>query len=521
MKPTIRLSCTHDTLSIHLGPAMWTGPSWLLLRRRDGQASFTVPLLQGPSSGASAVVAVDCLHGAGALRWDVLVVEDGGAPVALCPQPPECVDRHFFKAQSGPVGLSAYLSDTLGSLVLFCAPVARHQQLVQAEDARAAFPRWLEELALEEDLVLFESFLGKTYAGNPRYIYEALRQLRSDLRCVWAYTGPAAIPGNPQRVARGSPEYYRVLATAKYRVNNIRFPVAGRKPDTVYLQTWHGTPLKRLGYDIDVAGPEADARESFHQESRGWTTLLSANPFSSGTLRRAFRYRGEVLEAGYPLTDPLATPAADRDAIIARLGLPAGRRFILYAPTWRDHRPVGHWRFAFDLQLDLHAVAAALAPDQMLLVRGHHLVDTAGAGLDLPPNVRDVSHVDDATDLCAISDVLVTDYSSIFFDFAVTGRPILFYCHDLEFYAEQVRGFYLDPATDLPGPIARTTPALVEMLATLPRVQAQYGARYQAFRARFCALNDGHAARRVVEAVFGADHAPQPPAAAGRSPACA
>lgn len=520
MTAAIRLSCVGGTLSIRIGPMAGPRPAGLLLRRRDGKATFDVPLAWTSDGCATASIAVDALHGDGPLRWDVLLAQGNGACPPLCPLPPGGGERHFFKAQTGSVGLSAYLSDTLGSLVLFCAPTARHQRVVQAEDARAAFPRWLEELALEEDLVLFESFLGKAYAGNPRYIYEALRRIRPDLRCVWAYAGPAAIPGNPRRVARGSAEYYRVLATAKYRVNNIRFPVAGRKPETRYLQTWHGTPLKRLGYDIEVAGPEADARESFHQESRGWTTLLSANPFSTQTLRRAFRYAGHVLEAGYPLADPLAAATIDRDAIVAGLGLPAGRRFILYAPTWRDHRPVGHWRFAFDLQLDLHAVASALAPDQMLLVRGHHLVDTAGAGLDLPANVRDVSHVDDATDLCAVSDVLVTDYSSIFFDFAVTGRPILFYCHDLELYAGQVRGFYLDPATDLPGPIARTTPELVDMLATLPRVQAQYDDRYRAFRARFCALNDGHAARRVVEAVF-ADPASRPAAAAGRSPACA
>lgn len=248
--------------------------------------------------------------------------------------------------------------------------------------------------------------------------------------------------------------------------------------------------------------PEADARASFGQESQDWTCLLSANPFTTETLRRAFRYDGPVLEAGYPLVDMLAGPDPDRDELASQLGLPAGHRFILYAPTWRDHRPAGHWEFDLDLQLDLDAISAALEPDQILLLRAHHLV---AAWLDsgaLPPNARDVSRVDDVSALCALAEVLVTDYSSVFFDFAVTGRPILFHCYDLEHYADQVRGFYLDVKRDLPGPVARTTQELIGMLRSLSDVQAGFASRYAVFRERFCPLADGSAARRVVDAFF-------------------
>ena len=477
---------------------------WLRLCARGPDArALCVPLRADAGGDACAEVPVASLLGPGPLRWDVrLAASPGDAGVHLCPAPEAGAARHFFRAQAAGHGLSAYLSDSAGSLVLLAAPAARHAAVADAEDAKARFQTELRDAPLEPDLVLFESFLGKAYAGNPRYVYEALRELRPDLRCVWAYDGTQPIPGDPPRVRRGSPEYYRVLARAGYRVNNVVFAGHGRKPETVYLQTWHGTPLKRLGWDIEVAGPEADARDNFHRESRAWTVLLSANPYSSDTFRRAFRYDGPVLEAGYPLTDPLVAPCPDRDALAARLGLPVGRRYVLYAPTWRDHRPVGAWRFDFDLHLDLDAVSAALAPDQVLLVKGHHLA----TGLDaarLPGNVIDVSALEDVTELCALADVLVTDYSSVFFDFAVTGRPILFYCYDLELYARQVRGFYLDMERDLPGPVARTTPELLALLRDLPAVQARYAARYRAFRQEYCALADGAAARRVVEAVFG------------------
>ncbi|MGE8288232.1 MAG: FkbM family methyltransferase [Stenotrophomonas sp.] len=485
-------------LWLHLQPAP-RGISALRLRRRDGKRCVPLDVLLEGDAARTRLPGPALLEDT-PQRWDVQIeVGNTGQFQQLIGTTADGADRHFFRDAVQAHGLSAYLSDSASSLALFTAPLEQHAMTVEAENLRAAFPSLLEQLPLQEDLVLFESFFGRAYAGNPRYIYEALRRMRPDLRCVWAYNGDEQIPGNPQRVIRGSAEYLRLLAQAKYRVNNILFTAHGRKPQTRYLQTWHGTPLKRLGYDITVTGPEVEARDNLYRESRAWTLLLSENRYSSDVLRRAFRYDGPILEAGYPVADPLAAPVSAREDTLARLALPSGHRFVLYAPTWRDSQQVGHWQFDFDLQLDLAKVAAALAPDQILLLRGHHLVSTGLQDLTLPANVRDVSHVDDASELCAIADVLITDYSSIFFDYATTGRPILFYCYDLEHYAEQVRGFY----QDLPGPIARSTEELVALLADLPAVQASHADRYAAFRERFCALNDGSAAERVVDAFFG------------------
>ncbi len=487
---------------LHLQPAP-RGISGLRLCTRDGTRALHLSFQQEGDAVQVQLPAPALLDDI-PLRWDVQVEVDGGGTYQqLIGTIADGTDRHFFRETVQAHGLSAYLSDTASSLALFTAPLEQHALTVEAENLRAAFPSLLEQLPLQDNLVLFESFFGRAYAGNPRYIYEALLGKRPDLRCVWAYSGAEQIPGNPQRVIRGSAEYLRLLAQAKYRVNNILFTAHGRKPETRYLQTWHGTPLKRLGYDITVSGPEVEARDNLYRESRAWTLLLSENAHSSQVLQRAFRYDGPMLETGYPATDPLATAVTDRDAILTRLALPAGHRFVLYAPTWRDSRQVGHWQFDFDLQLDLAKVAAALAPDQILLLRGHHLVSTGLEELTLPANVRDVSHVDDASELCTIADVLITDYSSIFFDFATTGRPILFYCYDLEQYANQIRGFYLDMEQDLPGPIARSTDQLVTLLADLPGVNAAYADRYTAFQNRFCALNDGKAAERVVDEFFG------------------
>lgn len=476
--------------------------SGLCLQPRGGSpAQVLRPAAQSLGDTLSACVPAPALLGERALRWDVSLCDGHGRAEPLRGRV-RLGDRHFFSARLGEHGLSAYLSDSAASLVLYTAPRDQHARVMADENARARYQAWLRDLPLREDLVLFESFLGKTYEGNPRYLYEALRLARPDLTCVWAYQGPEPIPGDPPRVRRGSAEYFRLLAQAKYRVNNVLFPVHGRKPETVYLQTWHGTPLKRLGYDIQVAGPEADARDNLRREAAGWSLLLSANAFSTQVLPRAFGYQGQVLQAGYPLADALLAPF-DRPGALAALGLRQDRRYLLYAPTWRDDQPIGPWRYGFDLQLDLERISAALAHDQVLLLKTHHLVAARPDPARLPANVIDLSARDDVTELCRIADVLITDYSSVLFDFAVTGRPILFFCYDLAHYAERVRGFYLDVPGELPGPVARDTEALVAHLRDLPAVAAAYADRYAAFRARFCGHHDGGAAQRVIDAVFG------------------
>jgi CDP-glycerol glycerophosphotransferase len=492
----LRLSCSQPTEGLNCR---------LVLIRRGDKAQIDIDCIP-ITAGFEALLPVAGVLVEQGARWDARLhvsAAAGAEDIQLVAEyRPVGSARHFFNECFTDHGVSAYLSDSVSSLVFYIAPSEHHARVVAGENAKQLFAEYLADLPLQHDLVIFESFLGKSYSGNPRYIYEALIKLRPDLRCVWAYNGHQAIPGNPLIVQRGSPDYFRLLAQAKYRVNNVIFAGHGKKPETIYLQTWHGTPLKRLSFDIEVSGPEVDARDNFYRESRAWSVLLSENAYSSEVFQRAFRYAGPILELGYPLTDPLLQ-VQDQPALLERLGLPTGKRFILYAPTWRDHKAIGAWQHEFDLQLDLQAFAAALEADQMLLIKAHHLVSQALDAASLPGNVIDMSHLDDINELCMIADVLITDYSSVFFDFAVTGKPILFYCYDLELYASQIRGFYLSVESDLPGPVAQTTGQLIALLQDVQAVAQRYAPRYAEFRQRFCALNDGQVTRRVIQAVFG------------------
>lgn len=473
----------------------------LHLLHRSGREFLAVPF---DCNGAGQKAHLPKISNLESGRWDLWLEYSDGYRERVLVEEPSTHLRHFFNVVIGNVGCSAYRTDSEHSIALFIDLAERHQEVSASEDARQAYPHYLSALPLIGNLVFFESFLGKAYAGNPRYVYEYLLKTRPDLQFVWAYNGNQTIPGSPQVVRRGSADYYRLLAQAAFRVNNIRFPVTGRKEETIYLQTWHGTPLKRLSFDIAVSGPEVRARDALYDESQDWSLLLSENPYSTEVLARAFRYQGDILEAGYPLTDALINCSASLQSDRRRaLELPEDKRLVLYAPTWRDDKSYADWQHEFDLNLDLELVASALPADMLLILKAHHLVSERLDQSLLPANVKDLSHVEDINELCQVADVLITDYSSVFFDFAVTGRPILFYCYDLEHYAKHTRGLYLDVYEDLPGPVVRSTSDLLALLNALVSVKHEYAPRYARFRQRFCALNDGSCSRRVVEHVFG------------------
>ena len=124
--------------------------------------------------------------------------------------------------------------------------------------------------------------------------------------------------------------------------------------------------------------------------------------------------------------------------------------------------------------------------------------------------MRDVSAYPDATELMLAADVLVTDYSSMMFDFANTGRPMLFFTYDLDAYRDEIRGFYFDFAERAPGPLLRTTDELAAALQDIDAVVSEHAERYREFAAEFCELDDGRAAERVVDRLFSAAPAPQP-----------
>ncbi|MER5637071.1 CDP-glycerol glycerophosphotransferase family protein [Kitasatospora sp. NPDC002227] len=351
------------------------------------------------------------------------------------------------------------------------------------------------------EAVLYDVFNGRGYADSPRAVHAELVRRGAPLEHLWVVDdAQAEVPEGVRPVRYFSPEWYEALATCRYLVGNTHFPdFIERREGQVVVQTWHGSLLKRIAHDVESSWlADAGYLAALDRESPHWSLLVSPSAFATPILRRAFRYQGEILESGYPRCDVLAR-GEGAEAVRARLGVPADKKIVLYAPTWReDQQRENGDGYQLGLALDVAAARAALGEDHVLLVRSHSHVrePLAGAGDGF---LYDVADYPDVQELLLAADVLVTDYSSIMFDFAVTGRPILFFTYDLDHYRDDLRGFYFDLEAEAPGPLLRTSAELVDALRRLPAVTAEHAEAYRRFRAAHCALDDGGASARVVD----------------------
>ena len=358
------------------------------------------------------------------------------------------------------------------------------------------------------DVVLFECDRGTHYSDSPRYIFEELAARNPGLELVWALNTTDRVRGpRTRKIRRHSPTYWWIASRARYWVTNQNMhPDLVPARSTRYLQTWHGTPLKKMQHDVEhMAGRDADYETRAARLTSYWSVLLSPSPYATRSFRSAFRYEGEVLEVGYPRNDILASDraAAARRLVRQRLGVPADKKVVLYAPTFRDDMRNGvHWQH--DLGLDIEGLEREIGDRAVLLVRFHPLVRTK-----LPESstasgfARDAAKYPDIQELLAAADVLITDYSSVFFDFAITGRPMVFFAYDIAHYREDLRGFYLDYEQSVPGPIVTTNEALRAEVSKSLDGASETDEQLEEFRQVYAPHDDGSASRRVVDAFFG------------------
>jgi CDP-glycerol glycerophosphotransferase len=351
--------------------------------------------------------------------------------------------------------------------------------------------------------VVYNSFAGQ-YSDSPRSIYERLAAREDRISHVWiAHPARAAsFPPHVRTVPAGSDACRRALESADVVVSNTHIELDWEKsPSTVYLQTWHGTPLKHIHYDVLWAPP--GRLDYLSQDVRRWDHLLSPNAVSTPRLRGAFGFTGPVLESGYPRNDILSAP--DRDAVRLRtrrdLGIGDDKTVVLYTPTWREDLVDENGEQDFRLHLDLEELTRRLGPDTVILLRLHYMVSGRLGPCDIA-GVQDVSFHRDVTELYLAADAMVTDYSSTMFDFAITGKPMVFYTYDLEHYRGTLRGFYFDFEPSAPGPIVETTAAVADALADLDGLKPTYARRYADFQRTFCDLEDGNATTRVLDRFF-------------------
>ncbi|MFH8464037.1 CDP-glycerol glycerophosphotransferase family protein [Streptomyces sp. NPDC017991] len=369
---------------------------------------------------------------------------------------------------------------------------------------RALLYAWYLRRPLDENLAVFAAYWGRGYACNPAAIHRKARELAPHIRSVFLVKEKELphMPEDVESVVIGSRRYWEVMARAKYTFNNVNFEHAVvKRPGTVHVQTHHGTPLKRMGVDQIEYRAVAAATGSFGKLMRRvdrWDCSLSSNAHSTEVWSGAYPSAFEHLEYGYPRNDRFYTAASGEVAAIReRLGIPEGRVALLYAPTYRDYpRDVS-------AQFDLARFCAELGDEFVVLLRAHYFLD-GDAGLRQAVGdgrLIDVTSLRDTEEVCLASDALITDYSSIMFDYANLDRPIVTYADDWDVYRD-TRGVYFDLLAEPPGHVARTQDELLRVLTSGRWADGRSAALRSAFRERFCEFDDGQAAERVVRRVL-------------------
>ena len=359
---------------------------------------------------------------------------------------------------------------------------------------------------INDKRIVFESFSGHYYTDNPKYLYEYIYdKYGDDYEYVWVIDDKKTpIPGNPARVKKYSLKYHKMMATSKYWVINTRQPARlVKRPGQVLLSTWHGTPLKKLGFDMgNIYLNNPRTKETYIRDSSSWDYFVSPNHFSTPILKRAFAYNGEMIETGYPRNDILYKANESKiSQIREKLNLPRDKKIILYAPTWRDDDAYDVAKVKFKLRLELDKMEKAVGDEYIVLVRTHYLITDSDVG-DYGDFAVDVSKYDDIAELYLVSDILITDYSSVFFDYANLRRPILFYTYDLDKYENELRGFYIDIRSEVPGPLLKTTEEVIDAINNIDEITSHYSEKYDEFYNRFCHIEDGNASERIFDVVF-------------------
>ena len=381
---------------------------------------------------------------------------------------------------------------------------------------KTKYLKYYYKYKVDDKLILFEVYNGRNYACSPKAIYEYMinNKKYKDYKFVWAFKNPEKYDLGKQTkiVKSNSKDYFKYLASSKYWIVNSLIDVSiKKKKNQIYLQCWHGTPLKKLRYDIEVKGSVLNTineiRKRNDLDAVKFDYFISPSKFCTEKFTSAFNLKklgkeNIIIEKGYPRNDYLFNyKKEDVAKIKKKLKLPIDKKIILYAPTFRDNQHTSGVGYTYNLGIDFDKMQKELNKEYIILFRTHYFVSNSFDFSKYKNFIYDVSNYDDINELYIISDLLLTDYSSVFFDFANLRRPMLFYMYDLDNYKNNLRDFYFD-LDILPGPIVKQEDDLIKEIKNINNYNATYHDKYIKFNEKFNYLDDGRATERVVEVIF-------------------
>ncbi|QGN32462.1 CDP-glycerol glycerophosphotransferase family protein [Microlunatus sp. Gsoil 973] len=386
---------------------------------------------------------------------------------------------------------------------------ARRQQRLQD-----ALRDRLSDPTYQPGAILLRSYYGEICGCNPAALHRYLHEYQKDHQLPGGpYTDYFAIKDYSVRVPEGaigvlhdSAEWYRLLHDAQFLMDNMHQPIYHKKPaHQVQIQTFHGYPFKQMGRS-HWARQNRDITHvrSYLERAADWDYLVSPAGYGSSALAREFGFPNTVLEIGYPRNDVLLSPVADKITaeVRGRLGIRSNQIAVLYGPTFRDTMSVDDSTAAMVDFLDVDRLADIVGRQFVIMVRGHAFNARLGTRVGSRRTIIDVTDYPDVADLCLASDAAILDYSSLRFDYGLTGKPMIFMVPDLVQYQTEARGSLWAYEPTAPGPLLTSTDEVGAALRDLDRIRDEYAAAYATFRRDYLDLDDGHATQRLVDAVF-------------------
>ena len=373
----------------------------------------------------------------------------------------------------------------------------------------------------DDKIVVFSCFNGKSYTCSPKAIYEYMLsdEKYKDYTFIWFFKDIKKYDflnknKNTKVVKSYSKDFTKYMQTAKYWFFNYKIAdYIKPKKDQIFTQCWHGTPLKRLGYDLvhfdNQLNTVKEMKKRYKVETEKFTYFISPSKYASEVFRTAWNMKeiGKencIIEKGYPRNDSLFTFTENDVSEIKKRILGEDikdKKIILYAPTYRANQHESGVGYVYKEEVDFEKMQKKLGDEFIILFRPHYFVASVFNFDKYKGFVYNASDVDDINDLYIISDILITDYSSVFFDYANLKRPMIFYMYDLEYYRDKSNGFYFDVEDSLPGKIVRTDDDLIDEIIRVSK-DFKYDEKYEKFNAKFNYLDDGEASKRVVEEVI-------------------
>lgn len=358
---------------------------------------------------------------------------------------------------------------------------------------------------------IFECFRGRMVNDSPLSIYNALLKsdfkgnytwvLSSTLHPLYEFLGSKE---NTNIVIYGTKEYFQAYASSQYWIVNCRIPFrVVKKENQKFVQCWHGTPLKMMGYDIktdnDVRVSKLGLKYAYSLETRQIDYFISPSDYASKCFSSSFGLeKSQILQLGYPRNDAIFDSHSNVNLIKklkGSIGIPVDKTVILYAPTYRDNSYCNQkQKHTLNNPLESIDFLNRFNDDYIFLYRGHYFTDLENESSQF----IDISSYDNVNDLYLIADLLITDYSSVFFDYAILNKPILFFMYDREEYESKIRGFYLDIDKGLPGEICVSLSSLADnVLLSLNKKHD-----LSDFNEIYNPYEDGLSTERVINAIM-------------------